>query len=353
MSNHNKLCRDGHFGNLQIGARTIVDKEANLDVNAAKVRGDLLAKGNVVVQGKLQADEISFQDNLFTTANGKMELGDTLVTGTMFCAQDEFTESVCLMDPAANVWIQLREGLQPGTVMLTQNSCTGNILTIDEMTGNVLYQPATDLAAGRVDMYRYTAADACGVLHKVTQLVCQPTSTPPFANASGMNSTTIGGGSLGFPEPPLPPVSLETAFGIVAGTNPIDWSTFEFVDISTYTAPYSSLTGPTSAYPTFPYGTNASPSLLGPGVTVGPGSVRLDGTGAYSGFAYTVTMSVDSSGFFTISYSASPAPFTWPSAPNYNWATAVRFRFRVQDTAGLWSNIGAHYYVRDGLGQPP
>lgn len=51
--NHNRLCRDGIFGNLQIKSKKVLDKDANLDVNGAKFRGDAKMKGNVEVCGDL------------------------------------------------------------------------------------------------------------------------------------------------------------------------------------------------------------------------------------------------------------------------------------------------------------
>lgn len=46
-SNHSKLCRDGIFGSLQIKSRKVLDRDANLDVQGAKVRGDLVVKGDI------------------------------------------------------------------------------------------------------------------------------------------------------------------------------------------------------------------------------------------------------------------------------------------------------------------
>lgn len=48
MSQHNRLCRDGIFGNLQIKSKTVIDKNANLDVNNATFRGDVKIKGSIL-----------------------------------------------------------------------------------------------------------------------------------------------------------------------------------------------------------------------------------------------------------------------------------------------------------------
>lgn len=53
MSNHNQLCRDGIFGNLQIKSKKVLDRNANLDVNNAKIRGDAKIKGALKVCGPL------------------------------------------------------------------------------------------------------------------------------------------------------------------------------------------------------------------------------------------------------------------------------------------------------------
>jgi len=56
-SNHSRLCRDGIFGSLQIKSQKVLDKDTNLTVNDAKVRGnakvkeDLTISGDLVVQG--------------------------------------------------------------------------------------------------------------------------------------------------------------------------------------------------------------------------------------------------------------------------------------------------------------
>lgn len=62
MSNHNSLCRDGIFGNLQIKSRKVLDKDANLCVNEAKIRGNAVVRGelslggNLVVEGQVVGD---------------------------------------------------------------------------------------------------------------------------------------------------------------------------------------------------------------------------------------------------------------------------------------------------------
>jgi choline dehydrogenase len=56
-SNHNRLCRDGIYGSLQIKSKRVLDKDSNLSVADAKVRGnakvkeDLTVCGDLIVQG--------------------------------------------------------------------------------------------------------------------------------------------------------------------------------------------------------------------------------------------------------------------------------------------------------------
>jgi hypothetical protein len=50
-TNHGRLCRDGQVGNLTIKSRTVIDKDANIDVCQAVVRKDLKVKGNIIAQG--------------------------------------------------------------------------------------------------------------------------------------------------------------------------------------------------------------------------------------------------------------------------------------------------------------
>jgi len=59
MSNHNKLCRDGIFGSIQIKSQKVLDKDANLVVQDAKVKGNAKVKecltvfGDVYVKGDI------------------------------------------------------------------------------------------------------------------------------------------------------------------------------------------------------------------------------------------------------------------------------------------------------------
>ena len=48
-----RLCRDGHFGNYIVKSKTVIDKEANLRVNNAKMKGDAKLKGDLCVEQNL------------------------------------------------------------------------------------------------------------------------------------------------------------------------------------------------------------------------------------------------------------------------------------------------------------
>lgn len=50
-SNHDRLCRDGIMGNLQIKSRKVLDKDANMDVEEAKIKGKAKVKQNLTVLG--------------------------------------------------------------------------------------------------------------------------------------------------------------------------------------------------------------------------------------------------------------------------------------------------------------
>lgn len=73
MSNHNQLCRDGIFGNLQIKSKKVLDKNANLDVKNAKIRGDAKVKGALTVCGPILFDTAKKEPIVFVETNGKYE----------------------------------------------------------------------------------------------------------------------------------------------------------------------------------------------------------------------------------------------------------------------------------------
>ena len=266
----------------------IIDKDCNLRIPSAtitnlEVREDLLVRGNVEVGGVLKG------------LNGeKLKLGDTIVNGTMFSAEDEFTQIAS--SPSANVIIEPLPASIGSSLMISVCPCNGVINSVDTFSGNISYSFNND-APPQLDVFQYKINDMCGINHTVTQLVCQEDMPAPFVNnaclsqrlpSNNVTPTTIG------------PLDLNP---LVAGgkSGQIDWSSLTFKSLTSFTADAGNTTvNDCTDIVSFPYGTNEAAGVVGPGVSGNVGELIFTGAGDFSGTTTTTTIMHDGSGILNM-----------------------------------------------------
>lgn len=295
---------------LCVNATNFVDEKRN--VNARSIEGtNILAKKNLTVKKD-------------TTING-----DLIVKGNIISTTNEKIIVTNLDDPAANVWIELPSEFQPEGIVLLKNACTGNVVTVNETTGNVLYNPTPNSTVARLDLFQYEALKN-NIPHTITNFICQPPAIPPFAN--GSNITTGGWGAAN-------PVYTQSLPGF-QGTNPIDYNTWKIVIASTFTAPFG--TSPLTPFDFYFYGTNLSPNLEGPGLlTYSSGQttsykLSLIGKGPQAGIIFEIEFVVDRN---AQTFSINTSPKTWPGFPTSPFDLTAQFVYQVRDIFGLESDL--------------
>jgi len=152
---------DLNFKSLCCKGKMIIDSDCNLTIKNAKIR-NLTVKNDLVIGGALR------------TNNEKLTLGNTIVQGTIFSAQDEFTQMFSFSGNS-NVTIEIIQkpsiAFNPSSLLIVHPPCSGNIESINPMTGNVVYCPQSE--PSKMDIYQYSIDDVCGINHLVTQIICQ------------------------------------------------------------------------------------------------------------------------------------------------------------------------------------
>ena len=367
-----KGIKNAKFQTLIVGGTTVSGNTMNiinanitgeLTSNMINVFGPTILDGDLCVTGFTKIEDIYSGGNSIVESdlcvNGVTKLGgnvtvigDLEVNGTITSMGGsigglaELSNVFNLTSPNANAWIGIPSELMPASIMLVCNGCTGNVISIDSMTGNLLYQPSPDQTTSRIDLFQYSGLDSNNVRHKISQFICQPATTPPFMN--NLKTTEQVLSSLPYEKTPFSLVGQ----GVVSGTNDPDWSTFNYIDIETYTAPrgtFETLYGMgtlADILPELPYGSNESGNLLAAGVQNGTGnsSVTLEGFGpGFDGYSFTIDAPVDSNGVVTYKYYGDPAS-GWQDDPAIKWDTAVRYKVQINDTVGIPSNIGYYYF---------
>lgn len=133
---------------------------------------------------------------------------------------------------------------------------------------------------------------------------------------------------------------------IIPGTYDLDWSTFTILQMRSYTVPNG---GPFFIDPnnTFPYGTNVSPDLVGPGNYVAPNRMEWTGQNAEAGRVFW--FEVFNNGDGTISWEAAANP-SLPAVSTFD--VSVEILFQITDVEGLTSNIGTFYFQMPFLLSP-
>ena len=150
---------DLNFKTLCCKNRMIIDTDCNLKVESAKTN-DLFVRGDLTIKGSIQTP-------------GKLVLGNTVINGTISSIEDEFTR-MKTFSGNGNVTIEPISSpltFNPTTLQIINCPCSGNIVSVNPMTGNVVYCPNGEPV--RMDVYQYCIEDSCGVDHLVTQLLCQ------------------------------------------------------------------------------------------------------------------------------------------------------------------------------------
>lgn len=87
-SNHSRLCRDLVGGSLQIKSQTVLDQDANLRVNSARVASDMKVKGDLTVSGNLITQNQGNVDELLA----KIEVQEAQITALMGRAETTFAD---------------------------------------------------------------------------------------------------------------------------------------------------------------------------------------------------------------------------------------------------------------------
>lgn len=156
---------DLSFRTLCCKGKMVIDQKCDLTVRNAKVMENIKVKNDLIINGTLRSD------------NDKLTLGNTVIQGTMYSAQDEFTQMFTFAGNS-NVTIDVIERpsmlFSPSSLMIVSPPCSGNIESIDPMTGDVVYCPQSEPT--KMDIYQYRIDDICGINHLVTQIICQRTN---------------------------------------------------------------------------------------------------------------------------------------------------------------------------------
>lgn len=303
---------DFRVSSLKCYDMQVLDKDCNLNISGTADINNIVVEDQLVVR-----DTLAVQCNL--AGKGKLNVtGPFAVTGDMFTAADEFS-CIATFQGTGNITIPVRAGLIPVTLQIESTPCSGNISVPDMMTGVVNYTPL--VAPPRIDVYRYSAEDTCGVRHSVTQYICQQSlpAAPPF-----LNNTCASNFSFSFPID----ISADLAASAMDGDFPIDWSTLTIKAIEAFSTTSIIDTEPScSDIPMLPFGTFTS----GGGVTIlsqsqtGPAQFTVNTTAG----TFLVDISDDGAGLLT-------GTFSGPSANLVS--ITLRVSVEVQDTMGNTSN---------------
>lgn len=246
------------------------------------------------------------------------------------------------------VMIDTLPGLLLDTIEIITSACNGVVHGINRTTGQISYTPVGITFGGQtvLDIFQYRGLDNCSVWHLVSQTVCsQSVGTPPVVQSNCF--------------PPVSGVSpLNTAqriFGplnVVAGTNPIDWSTLVFTSFEVYyqcsdqraTSPFTCVNTNDASRAMINWGRSEC-SLLTDIPSIGlttPPAANLPANTAFlppnmanvNGYSHTLTHNNAGSITYTQNGNFPPAQYQ----------AALRFRFQVSDTMGLVSNEGVGYF---------
>lgn len=176
---------DLNFKSLCCKGRMVIDDKCNMTIQSATI-GSATVCGNLLVDGNIIPEE------------GKIKLGgNTIVKGTIFSSQDEFTQitsfsgiEVFDIEPITRSQIDFN----PMTVQIVKPPCSGSIQNVNMMTGVISYLPKSEFA--RLDIFQYTIDDICGIKHLITQLIfqkytCPQVWTPQLDTAYNTNAQVL------------------------------------------------------------------------------------------------------------------------------------------------------------------
>lgn len=178
-------------GGAKIKKRLCVDGSTSL--NELNVKGNVNIEKQMCVHGDLNNKAIEIT-NIFSFESGQVEI------------------------PPVNY--------VPNTVQIIKQPCFGNIQSVNVITGNITY--ASNYIDPYLDIFQYTIVDDCNIVRTVNQFVCKRgiSAIPPMLNNAchTVQSFSTGTG----------PSNYDLTPSGVAGTNPIDWSTLTFLNLTTY-----------------------------------------------------------------------------------------------------------------------
>lgn len=253
-----------------------------------------------------------------------------------------------------SVSIPIMDGLNADTVEIISGACSGVIQSVNYTSGEIVYTASFVELQTVLDIFQYRALDNCSVWHVVTQSVCSQTvPVPPTIETACYPE---------IPEDASP--SFTYTFPMlttIMGTNPIDWSTFQFVTFDAYYEFSSFEAGPTicinsdeaqramlpwgtSDFEFSPPGSQINPAVAQPPALPASTAVLFSPAPfGPSGTAFTHTLQHIGGGVLTYTQTQSGA-FSPPVS------VALRIRVQVSDTMGIASNTATLYlFVTDAF----
>lgn len=250
------------------------------------------------------------------------------------------------------VMIDTLPGLLLDTIEIITSACNGVVHGINRTTGQISYTPMGITFGGQtvLDIFQYRGLDNCSVWHVVSQTVCSQTvGTPPMVQSNCF--PPING------VPPLD--TAQRIFGplnVVAGTNPIDWTSLVFTSFEVYyqcsdqrgTIELNCVNTNDASRAMIPWQNSQCSSMIdGPQIVAfTPPASNLPASTAFlpallpaiptsTSVAFSHTLTHNNAGTIT---------YTQTSSNNFPYQAALRFRFQVSDTIGLVSNEGVGYF---------
>jgi hypothetical protein len=296
------------------GDNLIVDRRCNVFANDLTVRKTATIVGDLFVEGNITGNNISSQQLNHLT---ELYIIPTGTTGTVVIPPTSETDVI------------------PSTVLVTKCPCRGSIVFIDPISGEITYQIDGNTATVSLDAYQYSILNSFSVPITVTQLLCTPVQSfvmPPMLNNGCVDFTD-------FSPSPYPVIvgPLDLASLAMQGEYPIDWSTLTFSNLDSYTLPFNGV-GFCFLNSTYPYGTNISPRIAGPGVPSTEGVLTFTGAGPSIGETFVATLSHDNNGMVILT-------LTNPTGgePSVGLQYFIRGGVQVEDTQGNLSNVATIY----------
>jgi len=172
------------------------------------------------VCGVLKTDTINTKSADKTTIKSKL-----LTESSVFSKEDEFTR-IFTFEGVGPVGIPpLISPYKPETVMITELPCMGTLSMPDIMTCVMEYTPVGD--PPEMEMLQYNIQDECGVVHTVTQMICQQSlPLPPFIN--------VGCALAPSPNGLFPPKQVDITPFVGEGSRTTDDSTLTFINVQVF-----------------------------------------------------------------------------------------------------------------------